>query len=276
MFPVEIVDNIFSRLDYHSLEASSAAAPFLSRIAERHLYADIALVAWYGCKDSKLPLTIAQLSNLLSERPHIASHVFSLTIEISQSISVDQYLEAFPQVIRLLQNLRKITIERPHGPPYFWDEGWSKLPESFRSSLEYSLRLPSMQELEVIGIIAIPLSFLHDCTGIEILKLQGCTISDPELNSPHGGPLIRDLSLVDVRHSSLKRLTPWIAKSCKQLQYFRFSPYSRPEREFSLTIPPILFSCSNALTALDIDLVSSCRRHFSSPLSELITKSFLS
>ena len=259
--------NIFSWLDYRSLEASSAAHPLFSDIAERYLYADIVL-------GRSASVTITQLLNLFSERPHIASRVFSLTIAISSNYSLTyENLEAYPPVISLLQNLRKITIEHPH-------EFWSILPQSFRLSLETSLRWSSIQELGVTGFIVIPLSLLHNCKGIKILKLKGCIIydlGDLELNSPHDRSLIKDLSIVDVRGTSLKRLTPWIVKSCKQLRYFQFSSYRSQtlEGDFSLIIAPILTSCSDSLTTLDMDLMSSCRCHatFTSYFifSELIT-----
>jgi len=266
MLPVEILDNIFSRLDSCSLEASSAAHHLFSRIAERHLYADICLTIetqWdsdsEGSKlDSKTSITVAQLSNLLEERPHIANYVFSLTIDLS-----DEIVEGPLPFMTLLWNLNKMTIKGPDGFNKL------KLPENLQLSLENCLRLPSMQEVEVTGI-EIPLSFLHHCKGIKTLNVEACAISElagPELDSSHDGPFLKDLIIIDVYVQNLKIFAPWMAKCCKRLQHLRVSPYS-DETETFLAIEPIFISCSNTLTSLDIDLGFLCKPipHFHSEL----------
>jgi len=263
MLPVEIVDNIFSRLDSSSLEASSAAHHLFSCIAERHLYADICLDArtietqWVldpeGSKmDSKTSITVAQLSNLLEERPHIANYVFSLTIILS-----DRIAESSLPFMTLLRNLNKMTIENRSGVHKLIK---LTLPESLQLSLENCLRLPSMQEVEVTGI-EIPFSFLHHCKGIKTLKVEACAISElagPELDSSHDGPFLKDLIVIDVYVQDLKIFAPWMAKCCKRLQHFRVSPYS-DETETFPAIEPIFISCSNTLTSLDVDLGFFCK-----------------
>ena len=136
--------------------------PIFSRIAEQHLYADIflcySIAAWRGCKDSKLLVVIEQFSNLLSERPHIASY---LTIDIYDDV---------------LGGLGAIPMPRGFSPQ-LWHEGWSK---TFLVVIGgNALRLPSIQELpvEVTGFIQIPLWLLHYCkVCIKTLKLERCAL----------------------------------------------------------------------------------------------------
>jgi len=258
MLPVEILDNIFSRLDSSSLEASSAAHHLFSCIAERHLYADICLDAltietqWVSDSkmDSKTSITVVQLSNLLEERPHIANYVFSLTIVLS-----DEIAESSLPFMTLLRNLIKMTIENRSGVHKFKK---LTLPKSLQLSLENCLRLPSIQEVEVTGI-EIPFSFLHHCKGIKTLKVEGCDkLAGPELDSSNDGPFLKDLIVIDVRVQALKTLAPRMAKCCKRLQHFTVSPYYN-EPEAFLAIELIFISCSNTLTSLDIDLGFFCK-----------------
>jgi len=254
MLPVEILDNIFSRLDSCSLEASSAAHHLFSCIAERHLYADICLDAltietqWVS--DSKTSITVVQLSNLLEERPHIANYVFSLTIVLS-----DEIAESSLPFMTLLRNLNKLTIENRSGVHKFKK---LTLPQSLQLSLENCLRLPSMQELEVTGI-EIPFSFLHHCKGLKTLKVEGCAkLARPELDSSNDSPFLKDLIVIDVRVQALMTLAPRMAKCCKRLQHFTVSPYYNDTEAF-LAIEPIFISCSNTLTSLDVDLGFLCK-----------------
>src|SRR6266540_1126067 len=102
MLPVEILDYIFSCLDVHDLEASTNAHPLFSRIAERHLYADIALHGYEKCSNCncQLPLEVEQFSSLLSERPHIADYVLNLTIHVGQvDDELFPFLEAVPSIL---------------------------------------------------------------------------------------------------------------------------------------------------------------------------------
>ena len=258
MLPVEILDNIFSRLDIFDLQESSLAHLLFSRIAERYLYADISLEphrtkwTWQRDEDSTLSFTVVQLSDLLSERPRIANYVFSLTISFP-----DIYEASLPSpaVRSLLQNLRKITIGGP---------GWStdlELPENFWLSLDNWLRLPSVQELGVTEYVKIPPTFLHHCKDIKTLKINASSISelgDPELDSSHDGPLLKDLTIIGVHQEVLNRLAPGIAKCCKQLQYFTFSPHFSGGEAFA-AIAPIFISCSDTLTSLEIRLRSRCK-----------------
>jgi len=98
--------NPFSCLDFHDLEASMNALPLLSRIAERHLYADIALHGYEKCDSEcnchcQLPLRVEQFSSLLSERPHIANYVLNLTIHVISQVDDElvPFLEAVPFIL---------------------------------------------------------------------------------------------------------------------------------------------------------------------------------
>jgi len=77
-----VVDYIFSFLqsDYISLRKCFEGHPFLASLAERHLYAHIALQNHPTRNDQKfLP---SELLSVFAERPHLLNNVFSLNIEL--------------------------------------------------------------------------------------------------------------------------------------------------------------------------------------------------
>jgi hypothetical protein len=254
MFPEEILDYIFSLCpDVHCLEASSKAHPLLSRIAERHLYADITLHNFENYdSDCRLPL-----SNLLSEQPRIANYVLSLFINASSNDDeLFPFLEAIPSILALLPKLRMMAHRSPIG---LGDGVYPSLPESFRLSLENSFGLLSMKQVKNVGV-KIPLSLLHRCENtIESLEFDHCVVSEPQAeveSSSSDCPPLENLRITEIGYELLKPLVHWVANGCGQLRQFRFSLW-HPAGGFVL-IKPILVSCSNTLTILDVDVGSLC------------------
>jgi|SRR6266545_7127661 len=264
MLPVEILEYIFSCLDVNSLKASSKVHTLFSRVAERHLYTDIALQnsEKLKCSDYQLPLEVGQLSNVLSERPHIANYVLSLVINAgSNNELLFPFLEAVPSILALLPKLKMIRLNCPTG----WAEfnKYPNLPESFRLSLAKSFGLLSMKEVEFYGI-KVPLSLLHRCGNtIERLVFDHCIVPKPDdsevESSSSDCPPLKNLSITELDNQSLKTLVHWVANGCRQLRQFRFSPFDKKDDEPFILIKPILESCSNTLTVLDIDLASLCK-----------------
>jgi len=263
MLPVEILDYIFSGLDVHSLEATVKAQPLsgFSRIAERHLYANIALRNYPNHddtkrSDSKLPLEVGQFSTLLSKRPHIADYVLNLTIAVSWDGYKAPFLEAIPSILALLLKLRVLMLMHESGLA-----ASLALPESLRLSLAKSFQIPSMKHVEVFKV-RIPLSLLHQCSNtVETLVLDSSPIiSDPDHSevgsSSFDYPPLKDLRIIRVRNGSLDGLVPRLANGCRQLRHFMFCPTVNASFVF---IKPIITSCSNTLTVLNVDLCSLCK-----------------
>ena len=264
MLPVEILDYIFSYLlDVDSLEATMKAHPLFSRIAERHLYANIALHNYYvpDCHNWQLPLEVGQLSNLLSERPHIANYVLDLTIDIGEDDDkLFPFLEAIPSILPLLLKLRSLRLLRLSSLWTLFEE-FPNLPENLLLSLAKSIQMPSMKCVDIYGV-AIPLSLFHQCCNtVEWLVLNLCTISEPDHSasevesSSSDCPPLKDLWIIEV-DPSLETLVPYIADRCRQLRHFRFAPFYVEPLDL---IKPIFESCSNTLTVLNIDMDEFCK-----------------
>ena len=265
MLPVEILDYIFSGLDVHSLEATVKAQPLsgFSRIAERHLYANIALRNYPSHddtkrSDSKLPLEVGQFSTLLSKRPHIADYVLNLTIAVSWDGYKAPFLEAIPSILALLLKLRALMLIHEPG---LWAPSLA-LPEGLCLSLAKSFQIPSMKHVEVFGA-TIPLSLLHQCSNtVEVLVFDSsCIIESNPDHSEVGSssfdyPPLKDLRMIRVRNGSLNGLVPRLANGCRQLRHFMFCPTIN---ESFVLIKPIIASCSNTLTVLNVDLCSLCK-----------------
>ena len=268
--PVEILDCIFSYLDLHSLQACSKACPIFSRVAERYLYVDITLHGYElehrDWSHWTLPLNVTQLSSLLSEQPHIANYILTLTIYAAgQNERLYQFVDAIPPILDLLQKLRKLTVQRPWRCLYVLSvdgNWWLELDGIFGLSLLKSLRLPSMEEACFAGMIRVDRSLLN---GIKSVKLDACSISvirdseDPSSDDSY--PSLKDLSIIDMQTSSLVKLAScyWPAKCCKHLQHFQFSSCFRIFGDPFAAIEPILIACSNTLTTLDVNLKSFCK-----------------
>ena len=268
MLPVEILDYIFSYLDVHSLKASSKAHPVLSHIAERHLYVRITLQNHeeYNSSDSWLSLEVGQLSDLLSERPRIANYVLFLAINIGEDDDkLFPFLDsAIPSILARLLKLRMVVLNCSSTMEFFTSRKYPNLPEDFCLSLAKSFELISMKKVKFYGI-KIPLSLLHRCGNtIEKLVFDHCIVSqsdDSEVESSSSGcPPLEDLRITKINNRSLKTLVHWVANGCRQLRQFRFSPFDKRDEDPFVLIKPILVSCSNTLTILDVDLGSLSAR----------------
>ena len=289
MLPEEILDYILSLCqDVHCLEASTRAHPLLSRIAQKHLYANIVLHnhTKYDSYSTQLPLDVGQLSNLLSKRSRIANYVHSLTIETSSNDDdLLPFLEAVPSILSILPKLRKAELHCPMGQEF---EVYPTLPESLCLSLEKCVGLPSMKQVLFRGM-EIPSSLLRQCgNAIEKLTIEYCMVYNPdaevgdssdaedssggvedlsgevedssgEVEDPSDCPTLDKLSIIDVENQALETLVHCVASGCRQLSRLRFTPFDRNMGEPFVLIKPILVLCSNSLTFLDVDASSLCR-----------------
>jgi len=107
--PNELIDYVLSFLqsDPYSLEKCTRADPFLSKLAERYLYADVTL---FDDPHPKIKSrTTHQLTQILVQKPEIAHYIRSLTIYLkdygnSPLITVSSLLPMFTQLTSVTIN----------------------------------------------------------------------------------------------------------------------------------------------------------------------------
>jgi hypothetical protein len=133
LLPPELIDHIFSFLrgDISALKACSEAHPSVSRLAERHLYADI----W------TFPHEDSDLLGQLSENPRLLEHPRALTIYGGLEGQILPTMGMIPR----MPNLRLVSLaifRRDPCPSYQFKEFISMLTTCLlQSSIEQLLPL---------------------------------------------------------------------------------------------------------------------------------------
>ena len=162
--PAELIDNIFSFLrgDIPALRACSTH-PFLSRIAERYLYADIAL-------DSAL-------YERFSKNPYLLHYPRTLEIQANATLVPDLLLMSIVTMIPRMGNLTSLKLCETQD--YF--------NRSFLSILfENWLRQSSVEQVYLSRLRDFPLSVLNNVQNIKKLTFSGCPATrGPTTEPPH-------------------------------------------------------------------------------------------
>ena len=256
MLPVELVDQIFGHFDHNTLQVSGKAHPFLLHVAERHLYANITLhnESDYRAPDRTLAFGVPQLLDILSRSPHVATYVRNLTILVHQ---LDDFLDDVASILPLFLQLRNINLTSTIRVYYM---RWPELPESFQVSFVDCLRLPSMKEVTFFGA-EIPLSILDECRSLKKLKFDVCNVSDSDLvlDSPY--PSFESLEVINASSWSLRKISAWAMK--RPLRSFVCAQDPTELMVGSVGIvAPLLRSCVDTLTSLELDLKGTCKSKF--------------
>jgi len=174
MLPAEILDRIFSFLqnDRAALTSCSAAHPYLYSLVERYLFVHLFIYiegiharhpsAIYG-------IPVSRLSRCLSERPNLANHVRSVTIDGRiYSRSSNKAFQELSTILPSIQRAESVSLRNIQ---------WLRLPESFRSALLDCLQTPHMEEIHLRDGTDFPLTLLDDCRNIKCLKLDSSDCS---------------------------------------------------------------------------------------------------
>src|SRR5438270_3827170 len=148
VLPPEILDHIFDLLfhtDYKSLRACAEAHPFLSDLAERHLFSDIRV----HCGSTGGPTFNAMaLSKLFHDKPRLAKHVDSLAIELRSNALDEDCFTAISFIVTMVLRLRTIDLDS--------NIAWCKFPTHFREALTDCLGLPSIKRVSLSRVDDFP------------------------------------------------------------------------------------------------------------------------
>jgi len=256
MIPPEIVDLVFSFLeaDPFTLQKCVQCHPEISKIAERHLYANITILDSKSSRDHPQIMPSSTLVQLLSHSPYIANYVRSLTIMLTRGPSLGSQLD--PEVASVLRD--KLRLLEKFGLTsnlnYMYRIPWSGVHGNVQAALLTFLRLPTLKEVSISRIAHFPLSLLDECRNVTRVLLQDnfCHL-DYKVVRPSYPPL-DFLSLQDC----CPTVIPWIRSHTPRSLDFRVDdPY---------TFQKILQVCSDTLTNLNVDLWHRACAFFS-PLS---------
>ena len=148
LLPVELIDRIFSFLDEDTsaLMVCSRSHPFLSQIAERHLYTDIALTT-----DS-----VSYFYEHFSKNPRVLFYPRTLDIYALSSPLTSKILSSLVPRMTNLMSLKLFDVIGLYHT-------------KFPSALEVCLQQSSVEEIQLTNF-HIPFSFLDN--GKAIKKLQ--------------------------------------------------------------------------------------------------------
>ena len=244
MIPPEIVDLVFSFLeaDPFTLQKCVQCHPEISKIAERHLYANITILDSKSSRDHPQIMPSSTLVQLLSHSPYIANYVRSLTIMLTRGPSLGSQLD--PEVASVLRD--KLRLLEKFGLTsnlnYMYRIAWPEVHENVQAVLSTFLRLPTLKEVSISRIAHFPLSLLDECRNVTRVLLQNnfCH-SDYKVVRPSYPPL-DFLSLQDC----CPTVIPWIrSHTPRSLDFLVDDPY---------TFQKILQVCSDTLTNLNVDL----------------------
>jgi hypothetical protein len=245
MFPAEILDRIFSSLqkDRAALCSCSAAHPFLSSIAERHLF--VHLLIYIGNPTSATNgFLVPQLSRCLSERPYLADHVRSITIDSRVYSGPCEAFEELSNLLPLISRSETVSL---------LNIKWLGLPEKLRSAFLNYLRMPRMKEIYLQNCTHFPLTTLDDATNIKSLKFDSWRCSYKALNDT-ANPIptsLESLFLVDV---DSQEFISWVLPRVVRLisLHAKASLFALPN------LTPIFYACFESLRSLTLEIGTSC------------------
>jgi len=254
--PNELLDYILSFLqsDTYTLDKCTRSHPILSKIAERHIYAEITL---YDDPHPKVEShTTHNFTQILANKPEVVHYIRSLTIYLKDY--GNSPLITIASLLPMLPGLTKITL---NGKV---DSSWDKLPETFRQAFVPFLHA-QVRDVCISSIISFPLDSLNGCKNLRTVALDlmcgeiqydkgSGKIDRP---SPLPSPLIEHLSFRPCCGMTMEYVTGWVqANNLRSLKFTGVSEdVQRTLREF---LPPLLAACADSLTSLCLDLNDKC------------------
>ena len=248
--PPEILDHVFSFLksDLSALKASASAHSLLSKLVERHLYADITVCNLEASDGHSFSST--QLLKLLSDNPHIANYVYGLHILLTNRFGESSTMAP---IFGQLPNLRRVILESHRFP-------WELLMKQFRCAFLECLRSPSIKEVSVWGLFGFPLSGLSNCSGLKYLSVDD-DCSHFDVTSNHLFPPLESLSVSNCR--TLTGFVAWAKQGA-----LRSLEFQATSRSYFSDLPELLEACSGTLTSLVLGLHKTRQYILISPLSQ--------
>jgi hypothetical protein len=264
-FPSELIDSSFSHLlpqDGHGFQhfdegiatlKRCSMDPFLCRFAERHLYSSIMVRNSAAMDEKELYPGVyydTTLAKLFSERPHIARYVRHMTIVLADPKS------CLEDILSMVSRLESVTLTRDKsGIKLRWDF----MPASFRAAFVACIKSPRMKKVVLEHLSQFSLFVLDDCSiGNLILRdvylvNEGMQFELVNEDPTPSYPVLDSLTL-DCVLTFLPCLHFWAKRHIHKLRSLTFSPILSGLSTLSLVLP----ICSNTLTSLDIDFLSTC------------------
>jgi len=231
--PAELIDHIFSFLqeDTLALKACSKAHPLYSRLAERYLYAHIAI-------DSRTN----EACNLILENPRLLDYPRTLEIRYIRNPPPISIMPVIPRMTNLVS--LSIHDSRPY---YERDEFFPP----FRICIQQS----SFQELHLFNFKDLPLSILDDARNIKQLTLHNCIVEDEQISSSTPSSQLSLETFTLSKHYNPYTIHRWAMRWVTRLTSLELHGL---QLELDWTIfPELLTACSNSLTGLHLDM-SDC------------------
>ncbi|KAJ7248249.1 hypothetical protein B0H12DRAFT_1123767 [Mycena haematopus] len=206
--PQELIDFILDRTDEKSLIACARVARSFRYTSQKHIFANVILAPSSRYWSKSKALTFKRFSQILSNSPHLALDVRSLTLVEGTGLGSAKWMrkDAFPPLLSRLVNLTAISI----GSDLIID--WDTFPPALIAALQATIALPSLTSISLHNLrfnrSAELVSFLQCCRNVHSLvfsrlafKTSG--ISDPGVLDTRLGlsSLTMDPSLVPIIHS---------------------------------------------------------------------------
>jgi len=244
MLSADLFDYIFSFLqrDRATLNSCSAAHPFLSSLAERHLFVHI--VIFIGHYEGAIPegFLVPYLFTCLSERPYLANHVRSITIDGRGHPKYSESFEKLSTILSLIQQANRLSF---HNIPSF------TFPEIFHSALLNCLRTPHMKEFSLRHTNGFPMALLDGFKNLKRLELDSsrCNFTNCANTTPTS---FECLSLSEVYN--VHGVTSWAERRVNGL----ITLHAKAERFYFLDLSPIFNACLESLRSLSLGIGNMC------------------
>ncbi|KAF7377950.1 hypothetical protein MSAN_00218900 [Mycena sanguinolenta] len=170
--PQELIDLILDRTDEQSLIACARVARSFRHTSQKHIFANVMLRPAFQYRRGWLrskALTFKRFSQILSNSPHLAAHVHSLTLIEGTGLGSPKWMrkDAFPPLLSMLVNLTTISI----GSDSLID--WDSFPPTLITGLQATVGLPSLTSVRLHHLrfdrSAELASFLQRCKNVESL-----------------------------------------------------------------------------------------------------------
>jgi hypothetical protein len=244
MLPHELIDHVFSllRQDTSTLKACLEALPMYSRLAERHLFADIVVN----------PSTVSDLYKQLSGNPHILNYPRTFVfrhrplLHVPNPESDDQALSIMSMMPRMV-NLTSLSLS--WGRQYTID-----LFEQFVPILKNCLEQSFIEVVRLYNFNGFPLSVLDKGRSIKKLTLVRCTAMEESVSS--SGSSSQTLKTLTIAGLNDGFLISWTTHRIGCLTSLELE-YDREDRN-STAIRELLRACSNSLTTLYFKASDQC------------------
>lgn len=204
--PAELLDIILGLVKHSdSLQTCILSSSYIALLAEKHLYGKIKLRASKADPkpEDMLQVSISELNDILKKNPRIGGLIQSIHMTHDVYVGGDSTIPHLPSLVA-------VSI----GPKLLNPIGWSSVNEIVCTLWEKLVCLPTIEEVEILGILPVPLQILDQCRGIRRLAL------DDLLN-----------------HSSCRQRTPPpFASSLQHLTFYnsdRYNSYKSFEEVFA-------------------------------------------